>query len=63
MTDTIHRYKGLESEVVVLVLGNIDLSESVNRALAYVGMSRARSGLFVIGTRSVRGALPWSPTQ
>ena len=43
--DSIHRFKGLEREVVIL----IDLNAALNREqLLYVGFSRARSLLFVI---------------
>lgn len=52
VAETVHRFKGLESEVVVLVLS---ASNPTNRdALLYVGMSRARSLLVVIGPKGVR---------
>lgn len=54
-TETIHRFKGLESEAVVLVL--TDLQED-QRALLYVGLSRARAYLEVIATDPVAGRLP-----
>jgi superfamily I DNA and RNA helicase len=53
--ETIHRFKGLEAKVVVLCLsgrpGEFNGIE-VDRALAYVGTSRARSALFVVASRS-----------
>jgi ATP-dependent exoDNAse (exonuclease V) alpha subunit len=53
LTDTIHRFKGLDAETVVLAMtgrpGDV-AGENVDRALAYVGASRARSALFVVGT-------------
>lgn len=53
LTDTIHRFKGLDAETVVLAMsgrpGDV-AGEDVDRALAYVGASRARSALFVVGT-------------
>jgi hypothetical protein len=53
-TDTIHRFKGLDAETVVLALsgrpGDVAGEKNVDRALAYVGASRARSALFVVGT-------------
>ena len=51
VVETVHRFKGLESPVVVLILGNLDLDVTANRALTYVGMSRARSGLYVVGAK------------
>ena len=52
VAETVHRFKGLEAEVVVLV---ISTSSAPRRdALLYVGMSRARSMLVVLGPKSVR---------
>jgi superfamily I DNA/RNA helicase len=52
VAETVHRFKGLEAEVVVLV---IPTSSAPSRdALLYVGMSRARSMLVVLGPKSVR---------
>lgn len=49
LIDTIQRFKGLESPVVVLWgLDTIDLAR--NEELLYVGMSRAKSLLVVVGT-------------
>ena len=49
LVDTIQRFKGLESPVVVLWgLDTVDLA--VNEELLYVGMSRAKSLLVVVGT-------------
>ena len=49
LIDTIQRFKGLESSVVVLWgLDTIDLAR--NEELLYVGMSRAKSLLVVVGT-------------
>lgn len=49
LIDTIHRFKGLESPVVILWgLDTIDLAR--NDELLYVGMSRAKSLLVVVGT-------------
>ncbi len=44
--DTIRRFKGLEAPIIVLAL---DRFAADNRELAYVGVSRAQSRLFVIG--------------
>lgn len=45
--DSIRRFKGLEREVVVLV--EIDPADPANARLMYVGASRARQHLMVIG--------------
>lgn len=49
LIDTIQRFKGLESSIVILWgLDSIDLAR--NEELLYVGMSRAKSLLVVVGT-------------
>lgn len=54
---TIHSFKGLESPVVILV--DIDgISSSSQRALLYVGMSRARSHLIVMLHDSIKKLIP-----
>lgn len=55
--ETIARFKGLESEAVVLVLER-EIAEQ-GRVLAYVGMSRARSMLLVVGPHQSRRLLNW----
>lgn len=45
VTETVHRFKGLEAAAVVLVLA----SEQPEAAVRYVGASRARSLLVIIG--------------
>lgn len=60
LLDTIQRFKGLESPVVILWgLDTIDLARS--EELLYVGMSRAKSLLLIVGTAatctSFNGAL------
>ena len=48
LIDTIQRFKGLESPIVILWgLDTIDLSR--NQELLYVGMSRAKSLLVIVG--------------
>lgn len=50
--ETIWRCKGLESDVVVLALTEDRRAESAEaRALAYVGLSRPRTALYVFGTK------------
>lgn len=46
VVDTIRRFKGLESLVVLLV---VDRISSEHQELSYVAVSRARSRLFVMG--------------
>jgi superfamily I DNA/RNA helicase len=60
--ETIHRFKGLESPVVVLVI--TDPPVTINdyaRTLLYVGTSRARSFLLVLGPRRVKEWLGLRP--
>lgn len=45
VTETVHRYKGLEAEAVVLVLSSVPPAETIR----YVGFSRGRSMLVCIG--------------
>jgi hypothetical protein len=52
--DTVRRFKGLERPVVVLVADEYLVSD---RELAYVGLSRARSHLAVVGERAFLEAL------
>jgi hypothetical protein len=56
LIDTIQRFKGLESQIVILWgLDTIDLSR--REELLYVGMSRAKSLLVVVGTTNTCNAL------
>jgi superfamily I DNA/RNA helicase len=50
--DTIRRFKGLEAAVVILL---VDGASAQSRELAYVGVSRAQSRLYVLG--ETRGTL------
>lgn len=55
VADTIHRFKGLESQTVVLAMSGRPGSmpdKNHDRTIAYVGTSRARSALLVVATRS-----------
>lgn len=57
--ETIARFKGLESEAVVLLLDRYE-GTIADKMLAYVGMSRARTVLAVIGQGRHRNSLNWS---
>ena len=57
VVETVERFVGLESDVVVLVLGRIETD--LQRAAAYSGMSRARALLIVVGPPATRAALNW----
>jgi hypothetical protein len=50
---TIHRYKGLESPVVVLAEIDERVGESELAALLYVGATRARSHLVIVASEDV----------
>ncbi|MET4835504.1 hypothetical protein ABIF44_004911 [Bradyrhizobium japonicum] len=57
--ETVARFKGLESEAVVLLIESAEES-AVGKMLAYVGMSRARSLLAVVAPSKTRRHLAWS---
>jgi Nuclease-related domain/UvrD-like helicase C-terminal domain len=57
VVETVQRFKGLEADVVILMLPEVDSEQ--DRVFAYVGMSRARVHLVVVGTAPVRAALAW----
>jgi superfamily I DNA/RNA helicase len=52
LVDTVARFKGLES-AIVFIWGLQDLSPDTNREILYVGLSRAKSRLYVVGTEDV----------
>lgn len=57
--ESISRFKGLDAAAVVLALSDASLKSSSHNAQAYVGMSRARSLLIVIGSDQTRNAVNW----
>ncbi|MEN8234745.1 MAG: NERD domain-containing protein [Actinomycetota bacterium] len=57
VVETIHRFKGLENDVVFVVLDGAETPQQ--KALAYIGMSRAKALLIVIGSRATKKALGW----
>lgn len=56
--ETVYRFKGLERDVVVLALSDTATAEDL-RAVAYVGLSRAKVGLYVVANRQVKDAIAW----
>ncbi|VAW08598.1 hypothetical protein MNBD_ACTINO01-819, partial [hydrothermal vent metagenome] len=54
-TETIHRYKGLEASAAVVILERLETDR--DRALAYIGLSRPRVQLVVVGPPAVGKAL------
>ena len=56
--ETVDRFRGLESDVVVLLVDEVGSAEA--RARAYIGMSRARVLLLLAGPKSAKQALGWS---
>ena len=57
VVETIHRFKGLESDAVLLVFSTFRPGE--DDSLLYIGMSRARAYLEVIGPDSLGERLGW----
>ena len=62
--ESISRFKGLESDTVIVVFPSLDGVEknyiNSNLALAYVGLSRAKSSLFLICNREVQKLCNWN---
>jgi len=62
--ESISRFKGLESDTVIVVFPSLDGIEknyiNSNLALAYVGLSRAKSSLFLICNREVQELCNWN---
>lgn len=60
VVETIHRFKGLENDVIIVGLCRGDRYEvSELRRLAYVGFSRARAVLVVVGDPKMKALLNW----
>ncbi|WP_421935415.1 NERD domain-containing protein [Phenylobacterium sp.] len=57
--ESVSRFKGLDAAAVVLALA--EHSGPAHQAQAYVGMSRARSLLVVLGSERTKTAVNWSP--
>jgi hypothetical protein len=55
--ETVQRYKGLEAEVVIVVIPELD--DELDRSLAYTGLSRAQTFLEVVGPKAVMDAIGW----
>lgn len=55
--ETIARFKGMESEAIVLALD--DGESEIDQTSAYVGLSRPRSVLVVIGSQKKQASLNW----
>lgn len=56
--ETIARFKGMEAQAVVVVLEGGEDTE-LERTMAYVALSRARSVLAVVGSRSSQAFINW----
>jgi hypothetical protein len=55
--ETVQRYKGLEAEVVIIVIA--EFADELDRSLVYTGLSRAQTFLEVIGPEVVMKAVGW----
>lgn len=55
--ESVSRFKGLDAAAVVLAL--VDKNGPAHQAQAYVGMSRARSLLVVVGSLATKNAVNW----
>lgn len=61
VAESIHRFKGLEADAVVVSLADIELDRA-GRSLVYIGFSRARTLLFVLATEAQEQAIDWGRT-
>ena len=52
---TVHSFKGMESNVVILILDRLERQSEETDAYVYVGMSRARGALTVLANAALRG--------
>ena len=57
VAETIHRFKGLENDVVIVALHEVETEQQ--RRLAYIGMSRAKGLMIVVGSKHVKRAIGW----
>lgn len=57
--ETVHRFKGLERDAVIMAMDIIGWNENTLRALSYVGMSRARSVLYVLADQKLKEIIHW----
>jgi hypothetical protein len=55
--ETVQRFKGLEAEVVVIVI--LEADSELDLSLIYTGLSRAQTLLEVVGTKAVLEAIGW----
>jgi ATP-dependent exoDNAse (exonuclease V) alpha subunit len=53
--ETIHRYKGLEATAAIVILERLEKDR--DKAIAYIGLSRPRAQLVVIGPEDVGNCL------
>jgi superfamily I DNA and/or RNA helicase len=59
LIETVHRFKGLEKAVIILWVGETTMTQS-NAEVLYVGTSRAKSLLYVVGSKS---SSTWAKTM
>lgn len=60
IAETIYRFKGLEADVIIADLTSSGLNQVDLATLGYIGMSRARAFLVVVGTKETAERLNWS---
>jgi hypothetical protein len=56
--ETIHSFKGLERDAVIMAMKVVGQPDAI-RALSYVGMSRARSVLYVLADQQLKEIIHW----
>ena len=61
--ETIHSFKGLERDAVIMAMDIHKWQENDIRAQTYVGMSRARSVLYVLADQKLKEIIHWDECQ
>jgi hypothetical protein len=56
--ETVRRFKGLEAEIVILSMSDRTADDAC-RAVAYTGITRAKSALYVVGSKALKERLAW----
>ena len=60
---SVFQFKGLENDIIIMLIPNWEALEAEYilqpLSLAYVGFSRAKTKLYVIGDKKVKQAINW----
>lgn len=56
--ETVRRFKGLEAEVVIVAISDKS-SDEASRAIAYTSITRAKTVLYVVGSKNLKARIAW----